>query len=201
MGGGVVTSALPEDKRRVLDDYPTPAWAIDAILPFLPVGGSVLEPACGAGTVLGRLAYLHGAPLDSMSGLEINPVRAEEARAVGYRVTCADALDPETIWPDADLILSNPPFRQAEAFCRKALASVAQGGCVAMLLRLAFLESAARFDFHAQHPVTSLHVFSSRPSFTGDGKSDSAAYAWFVWNGTARGIHIIPPNESKRGAK
>lgn len=196
-----MTSALPEDKRRALDDYPTPAWAIDCILPFLPVGGSVLEPACGAGTVLGRLADRRLVPVDSMSGLEINPVRAEEARAAGYQVACVDALDPETIWPRADLILSNPPFRQAEAFCRKALASVAQGGCVAMLLRLAFLESAARFDFHAQHPVTSLHVFSSRPSFTGDGKSDSAAYAWFVWNGTARGIHIIPPNEPKRGTK
>lgn len=196
-----MTSALPEDQRRALDDYPTPAWAIDAVLPFLPVGGSVLEPACGAGTVLGRLADLRLVPVDSMSGLEINPVRAEEARAAGYRVACVDALDPETIWPDADLIISNPPFRQAEAFCRKALASVAQGGCVAMLLRLAFLESATRFDFHAQYPVTSLHVFSSRPSFTGDGKSDSAAYAWFVWGGTARGIRIIPPNEPRRVSK
>jgi len=202
MGGGDVTSALPEDKRRALDDYPTPRWAIDAILDYLPIGRDsfVLEPACGAGGVF-RSLIDRGVDSSRLHGIEISEERANQARATGAGVLTADALDDETMWPPADLIVSNPPFRQAEAFCRKALTSVNKGGTVAMLLRLAFLESAERYAFHRDYPVTGLWVFSSRPSFTANGKTDSAAYAWFVWSPFPDGIHILPPNEKKRGAK
>lgn len=191
-----MTSALPEDKRRALDDYPTPEWAIDAVLPFvlprLGLDALVLEPACGAGGVFRRLAA-HGVKPSDMRGIEIHPERAEQSRASCAAVTCADALDPLTAWPAADLIISNPPFRQAEAFCTRALTEVRDGGAVAMLLRLAFLESAERFPFHSLYPVDGLYVFSSRPSFTANGKTDSAAYAWFVWGFGHRGIQVLPP--------
>lgn len=199
-GGGDVTSALPEDKRRALDDYPTPAWAIDAILDYLPIRGVILEPACGAGGVFRSLIDRDVSP-SNLYGIEIDDERVDQARATGAHVVAADALDEGTPWLPADLIISNPPFRQAEAFCRKALTSVNKGGTVAMLLRLAFLESAERYAFHRDYPVTGLWVFSSRPSFTANGKTDSAAYAWFCWSPLPDGIHILPPNEKKRGAK
>lgn len=195
-----MTSALPEDKRRALDDYPTPAWAIDAILDYLPTRGTILEPACGAGGVFRRL-LARGVDASQMRGIEISEERAAQARETGVSVQCLDALDDATIWTASDLIISNPPFRQAEAFCRKALASVNKGGTVAMLLRLAFLESAERYAFHRDFPVTGLWVFSSRPSFTENGKTDSAAYSWFCWGPGQPGITVLPPNEKKRGAK
>ena len=191
-----MTSALPEDKRRALDDYPTPDWAIDAILDYLPTRGTILEPACGAGSVFRRLAA-RGVDAAQMRGIEINEERVAQARETGADVLAADALDDATIWTPSDLIISNPPFRQAEAFCRKALASVNKGGTVAMLLRLAFLESAERYAFHRDFPVSGLWVFSSRPSFTENGKTDSAAYSWFVWSPSPDGIHILPPNEKR----
>ena len=186
--------------RDPLDDFPTPAWAIDAILDYLPTRGTILEPACGAGGVFRRLAA-RGVGVAQMHGIEISDERAAQARETGADVLAADALDDATIWTPSDLIVSNPPFRQAEAFCRRALTSVNKGGTVAMLLRLAFLESAERYAFHRDYPVTGLWVFSSRPSFTANGKTDSAAYAWFVWSPLPDGIHILPPNEKKRGAR
>ncbi len=196
-----MTSALSEDKRRALDDYPTPDWAIDAILPWVPLDGGALEPACGSGAILKRIRERvpHANPL---AGMEIDPTRAQEAREAGFLVRNVDALSdaPAFEWGGFGLIITNPPFRQAEAFCRRALEAKGPRGCVAMLLRLAFLESAARYEFHREFPVTALHVFTSRPSFTSDGKTDSAAYAWFVWGGLARGINFIPPHD-RRGAK
>ena len=197
-----MTSALPEDQRRELDDYQTPDWAIDAVLPFLlprlgPGGGLILEPACGAGGIFRRLVA-SGVESHRMHGIEIHPERAAEARAGGFSVVAADALSPDTEWPSADLIISNPPFRQAEAFCRRALESVAFAGTVAMLLRLAFLESAERYEFHRRYPVNGLHVFSSRPSFTANGKTDSAAYAWFCWGAGQPGITVLPPHVAPR---
>jgi len=47
------------------------------------------------------------------------------------------------------------------------------------------LESKKRKDFWQRHPVNGLYVLSERPSFTG-GKTDAAAYAWFVWNSSGR---------------
>jgi len=193
-----MTSALSEDKRRALDDYPTPDWAIDAILPWVPLTGAILEPACGSGAILSRIVARGISPL-TMAGIEIDPARAFEAHRTGARIANHDALeDGHNLFASSDLIITNPPFRQAEAFCRRSLTLVRPGGCVAMLLRLAFLESAQRYEFHREFPVTALHVFSSRPSFTGDGKSDSAAYAWFVWGGLASGINFIPPHKDAR---
>ena len=53
---------------------------------------------------------------------------------------------------------------------------------MAFLLRLAFLESAKRIPFWNEHPCRKVFVLSSRPSFTGDGRHDSAAYGFFWWD-------------------
>ena len=55
-----------------------------------------------------------------------------------------------------------------------------------MLLRLSFLESKGRVKFHQDFPAD-VYVLAKRPSFTGDGKADSCAYAWFVWRTPATG--------------
>ena len=45
--------------------------------------------------------------------------------------------------------------------------------------------------FWKAYPVNKLYVLSKRPSFTGKG-TDSAAYAWFVWdNSKTQEIHVI----------
>lgn len=173
--------ALPEPLRRPLDDYPTPDWVIDAVLPHVPGGGQVLEPSCGAGAILRRLRAW-GVELSHLRGIELDEGRATIARQDGFTVAHADALYAD--WGQADLIITNPPYRFAEAFVRRALSLRRPGGTVAMLLRLGFLESIERADFNRSHPADVL-VLPRRPSFV-NGRSDACAYGWFVW-GVGRG--------------
>jgi hypothetical protein len=73
--------------------------------------------------------------------------------------------------------LGNPPFRIAMEFVQRAL-EVAD--TVAFLLRLNFLASEKRNAFmraHAPH----VFVLPNRPSFSGDGSTDSPEYGWFIW--------------------
>jgi len=79
----------------------------------------------------------------------------------------------------ADVIITNPPFNKALEFIKKSLQH--SRGYVIMLLRLSFLESKTRFDFFQNNMPTYIYVHHKRISFTDDGKTDSAAYAHFVW--------------------
>ncbi|MDB4946215.1 MAG: hypothetical protein JWP97_5749 [Labilithrix sp.] len=181
-------------KRRSLDDYPSPEWVILAIAPHV-AGKVVLDPCCGAGAILDVFRALGAVVI----GIEISEERAAEARAKGHNVICADALAIE--WPDADLIISNPPFSHAQEFAEKALACVATGGTVALLLRLGFLESKKRIGFHRANG-SSVYVLSSRPSFTGNGKTDASGYGWFLWGSRhARSLHFLDAVDPSRRAR
>ncbi len=52
---------------------------------------------------------------------------------------------------------------------------------VAALLRLGFLASATRKNLFATVGIPDVYVLAHRPSFTGNGKTDGADYAWCVW--------------------
>jgi hypothetical protein len=83
-------------------------------------------------------------------------------------------------------IVTNPPFRLAEAFIRKAIAD----GCRyhAWLLRTNFLESVSRLALWRAHPPSRIWVSSRRLPMThrfgwnGPKASSNVSYAWFVWD-------------------
>lgn len=186
------------------DFYATPAWVTEAILPHLPLGAArILEPSAGEGAIV-RALLAAGVPGDRLLAVEID---ARRARLVPCQVVEADFLTAQP-WDASHrpgLVIGNPPFSLAQEFVEHALEVVAPGGTVAMLLRLAFLESAKRLDLHRSKPAD-LYVLPSRPSFTSNGKTDSAAYAWFVW-GPGRGGHwqildcAKPGSRAAKGAK
>ncbi len=181
-------------RRRPLDDYPTPEWVIRAIAPYVS-GARVLDPCCGSGAILDVFRERAA----SVSGIEIAEQRADEARAKGHEVVLGDALEID--WPRADLIITNPPYSRAQEFAEKALASVEPGGTVALLLRLAFLEGKRRVAFHRAHG-SSVFVLASRPSFTGNGRCDASAYAWFLWGPRYhRTIHILDAVDPARRSR
>lgn len=171
------------DVRHADDFYATPAWATRAILPHLHSSGDLyrdlLDPCAGAGALLQVAKTI----AQQVRGIELDAGRAQ---VCGLRyATCAnlDALGPES-WGAPDIVLTNPPYKLAREFADRALREVRPGGTVAMLLRLNWLASQARADFHRANP-SDVYILPRRPSFTGGG-TDATEYAWFVW-GIGRG--------------
>lgn len=146
-------------------------------------GAWVVEPSAGGGAFV-RAAATAGAYV--VTTVDVDPARGVDIAADWLTVTSGMLLDMGRhgrvmtgARPDA--IIGNPPYSAAEAHVRHALALVRPSGVVAFLLRLAFLESKARSAFWREFPAVSVDVMVPRPSFTGDGRSDASAYAWFTW--------------------
>jgi hypothetical protein len=146
-----------------LDFFPTPASAVDAILPHLPRGGHVVEPGCGDGAIISRL-FAAGWTFDQVTGIELDPVRAQTCHErTGAFVVARDFLTGPIV--PADLVCGNPPFSRAEAFFRRAIETVAERrGTVALLLRTSFASSAERLPFHRAFK-TDVHHLPLRPHF------------------------------------
>lgn len=185
-------------RRRVapdsLDYFPTPPFATRALCEFLQAGPpsltlgdlTVWEPACGE---------LHMArPLGEYFGA----VRASDVHGYGAHEVM-DFLFFGDFEPATDWIITNPPFKLADAFIQTAL-RVAQGG-VAMLLRGAFLEGQDRYaQLFSQTPpdyvlqfvervamlegrlvrIGDIDPFAEKP---GTKVSTATSYCWFVWVG------------------
>jgi hypothetical protein len=141
---------------------------------------------------------------DCIDAIELDPVRAK-AIPSAVDVVVGDALSEEggDLW-DAPhgLVVINPPFSLAQRFVETALAAQRpHRGTTAALLRLAFLEGQGRADFHACYP-SDVYVLPRRPSFTNNGKSDSSAYAWFVWSPGGGGRwRVLDCESAGRGAR
>jgi hypothetical protein len=162
--------------RNALDYYETPLWAAaigrDILYRETHMRIGIVDAGCGTGAI--------GKCFRGATGVELDGHRCQTAIGKGYyeKVHHADFLRWVPKQPVL-AVISNPPYRQAQAFIDRALALTA--GPVVMLLRLAFLAGQKRRDWWQEHPAD-VHVLSRRPSFTGRG-TDSSDYAWFVFGG------------------
>ena len=175
-------------ERRTDDHYATPGWCIDIAVDIaraeLPGRRSpfILDAGCGDGAIL---SVFEAAGCQGI-GVEINPALVEQAR----RRCDGDIVESDFLsWVPADfpsaqwsMAVINPPFSNAQQFVEHALETC---GSVLALLRLSFLESQRRRAFWKQNPAD-VFVLSRRPSFTGN-RTDSCAYAWFLWGPGQRG--------------
>jgi hypothetical protein len=165
--------------REKNDFYPTPLRGVEALLGVEKFSGAVWEPACGDGAISKSFA------------------------AAGYDVLSTDLVDRGFGTPGIDFLLewrarapnivTNPPFKLAVPFVRKALELTT--GKVAMLLKVAFLEGIERSTLFASSPLARVHVFSQRLAFVPGGTSEGRAldgggmmaFAWFVWDHSHKG--------------
>lgn len=169
-------------QRHPDDWYRTPSAATRPILPWIigPGMQTVLDPACGDGAILDDVRASF--PRLRTLGFEIDPSRAATCGVKGHVVLHGDALTRSALDWRADIIVMNPPFALAMPFIERALGTDAPVAC---LLRIAYLASQKRAQFWRDHPAD-VFVLPRRPSFTSDGKTDSADYMWAVW-GPGRG--------------
>jgi len=171
------------------DFFPTPHGVTRAFLEACTLPDGVwCEPAVGAGDIVNAIG-----PREAWVTFDIRDVPAPALSA--HHDQCDFLEHDESI--RFDVIITNPPFFLAEEFVRKALRCADH---VAMLLRLAFLETRRREALHEEFP-SDVYVLSRRPSFLANGATDSSAYAWFVW-GPGRGgrWEILKTPETKRAA-
>lgn len=215
-------------ERRADDFYETPGWCTRAILPHLipnlPERHIVLEPGSGSGSIARELLAA-GVTRERLMLIELDADRAtqccEDLRCVVNNwdfVTWAKHNEglpdfkrsdnplfahngAEPVRDRFDLIIANPPYSIALEFIEAALSMRKSQGVVAFLLRINFLGSQERADWHRAHPCK-LYVLPRRPSFTGGG-TDATEYAWFVWGeGHEAGtweILDVEPTERKAG--
>jgi hypothetical protein len=142
----------------------------------------IVDPCAGTGVwgVAARKRW----PLAEISGNDIRDV--PKPPDYNQWIPCWNFLT-QAVGGLADLVMMNPPYKDAEAFVRKGIKFCNTGGYVVALLRLAFLEGQARGrGLYLETPPQSVHVLVSRPSFMPEGhekagKTDATAYAIFIW--------------------
>lgn len=189
--GGAVNSLATVDSsatltprtRQAEDFYREPAIAVDALIGAEEAHGGFpgtsFDPACGLGNIpdtMTRRGYLCG-------GSDIVDRGWRRDGPYGdLWLGAADFLKNESA---AANIVTNPPFKLAEAFIAHSLTPWRLK--VAMLLRLSFLEGQGRAAMFKAHPPARVWVFSWRISMPpGDvaveAKGGAVAFAWFVWD-------------------
>jgi hypothetical protein len=187
-----MSRAGPRAERAPLDFYATPDPLALAIcerlrlrLADVPAPRYVVEPSAGTGAFVRAIrktwpaARVRAVEVDPALALPLSIADADIVYTADWPQHAADAVDGGA--PPPDLILGNPPYRQAQEHIEAGLRWLAPGGRLAFLLRLNFLGSAARVDFWRRGELESVSTIAPRPSFTGDGKTDGTEYALFVW--------------------
>ncbi len=183
-------SNIPSENRNKDDFYPTPAPATWALLRAEQFGPDIWEPACGDGAIS---KVLHAAG---------HHVISTDLNHHGFGQPRIDFLmERELLAPH---IITNPPFKNAEAFLHRALDLGAQK--IALLLRLAWLEGAERKRMFESTPIARVHVASRRISMArggtdeGKGGGSMIAFAWFVWDRSHEGPPHLNWFDWKEGA-
>lgn len=197
-------SATERDQAREPDDqyftrYPC-ALAICERLEADGVFGEVrgrpmtlLEPSCGRGGFVHAMrdtwGIKRGARIDVCDlAPELLPrrlrLKVAHVRKGDFLSWRAPAGSYETGY---DGILGNPPYDQAEAHVRHAIAwlktlTESPDAAVAFLMRLNFLEGIGRgAGLWREHPPEFVYALDKRPPFKRNNKTDATAYGVFVW--------------------
>ncbi len=149
-------------------------------------GCGVLDPGAGTG-VYGKVIK-EFFPYCHITGVEKNHERFPDPYSQGnywYDTWCPFDYLTTNVKPRAQYVIGNPPYNKAEAFFWKSLEMLHNDtGTIDFLLRLGFLESEGRYKrmYNAGYAPSCVTVLNTRPSFTGDGKTYPAAFAFFRWD-------------------
>lgn len=176
--------------------YVDPPFCTELLLDAVPFRGSIWDPCAGQGTIV-EVCLERGL---KAFGTDINPKFAT--------VREMDFLSDHR--GEADNIIFNPPYNQAEDFIRRAIALARRR--VAVLLQQQFPYSQGRHRLFTEHKPAQMLFLSSRPSMPPGrlmrqgmkqkgGKTD---YLWIVWDREHTGATtcdwLLRPEHAKKGA-
>jgi hypothetical protein len=177
-------------ERHPEDWYVEQEWVSARLFEQEHFAGDVVDPACG----MGRIAWAAAqAGLNTVGADLVDRSPSAYARPVGLCPTfhvddfLSENWGSPHWWARPTNIVSNPPFKHAEAFVTKAL-QVASGK-VAMLLPSKWMHGDKRSRWLEQTPLLKVLHITPRPSMPpgpvieagvapGGGKED---FAWFIW--------------------
>ena len=181
----VFTTVISKNKkngnRENNDYYATDPKMVEALLAVENFDKRVWEPACGEGHI-SKVLEAYGYNVKSSDLIY---------RGFGEIKPCDFLADNHKF--DGDII-TNPPYKFAQAFVEKALNSISNNHKVAMLLKLQFLEGRKRRILFDQNPPHTIYVFSERQECAKNGHFVGACavcYAWFIWKKGYPGPPIV----------
>lgn len=179
--------------RHENDDYPTHPdcalaivkWLSEAQLPGVsPKNPAViLEPTAGSGPFVAAVRAVY--PDATIVASDLMD-RREACLAVGASAAFqGDALQIRSAAiAVCDLIISNPPFKLADALVRHFYAHMKDGAVLALLLPVTFLGSQERWQagegLYALAPLAGLSPIVPRPEF-GEASSPKFEAGVFIW--------------------
>lgn len=174
-----------DHEARGLDAYFSPPEAVWSLLAVeaarLPK--AIWEPACGDGAIVGPLCQ---------AGHQVTATDLADYGLTGAE-SGIDYLTAKPL-PGIEGIVTNPPYRLAMAFAKKAFTEVPY---LALLLRTNFLESTARLPFFRRHPPARIWISSRRlpmmhrHGWQGPRAPSNTCFAWFIWDKAEEGRAVV----------
>lgn len=181
------------------DNFPTPHWATRAFIESQLITNhdlaksTCLEPACGQGYMAMVLKEYFGT------------VKSFDILDYGYPDMIEEDFLNNSLGDESfDWVITNPPFKTAEAFITEAC-RVARVG-VAMLVRTVFIESVGRYErLFRDNPPSYFAQYCERVAMVKgrlDPKASTATgYGWIVWEKKRRDkdclLRWIPQSRKK----
>ena len=171
-----------DNGRNENDHYATAPWVTYALMKTdgHNIPNTIWEPACGNGWMVKELEkHDRNVIATDLYSYDFNRC----VTGIDFLQTEKQEGEPTTA------IITNPPYAKnlAEAFIRHAV-QVHQKPYVAVICRLAFMESQGRYKMFTEIPPSRVFVLSTR--FSADEKrfltepeaGGMIPYAWYVWD-------------------
>lgn len=169
-----------KNERAANDLYCTHPSAAEALCEITTLNKRIWECCDGLG---------HLSDVFTRRGYE---VRRSDLLTRGRDIEQIDFLAYDGKW-DYDIV-TNPPYKHAVAFVRKALDVVQDGAKVCMFLRTLFLEGKERGELFKISPPRYVFVSSSRIQCATNGifiGGGAQSYSWFIWEKGFKGETIL----------